>query len=152
MHYGLLSMDDTDVFGPVLHRLSFREAIKQRLLADYQVVVVGVDDPAYADYVDRGVLIQPKGVHASDARTLATQIEVLKSIRKYGLGRVLTFHGRVRAAEQFVSTLADAASTVPVKEAPTEKLWAAHVSGAMPSGDRDVLLRRVRDRSTMKCT
>ena len=34
-------MDDEAVFGPVLHRLSFGEAIERDLLSDYQVVVVG---------------------------------------------------------------------------------------------------------------
>ena len=41
------SMDDESVFGPVLHRLTFGEAIELDLLSDYQVVVVGVDDETY---------------------------------------------------------------------------------------------------------
>ena len=36
------SMDDEAKFGPVLHRLTFAQAIEQDLLSDYQVVVVGV--------------------------------------------------------------------------------------------------------------
>ena len=31
-------MDDESVFGPVLHRLTFGEAIERDLLSDYQVV------------------------------------------------------------------------------------------------------------------
>ena len=35
------------MFGPVLHRLTFGQAIELDLLSDYQVVVVGIDDPTY---------------------------------------------------------------------------------------------------------
>jgi predicted helicase len=38
-------MDDEEVFGPVLHTLSFHEAINRKLLTDYRVIVIGVDDP-----------------------------------------------------------------------------------------------------------
>ena len=38
------SMDDPEKFGPVLHRLTFGEAIERDLLSDYQVAVVAVDD------------------------------------------------------------------------------------------------------------
>jgi predicted helicase len=37
-------MDDESTFGPVLHRLTFGDAIERDLLSDYQVVVVGVDN------------------------------------------------------------------------------------------------------------
>ena len=39
-------MNDENKFGPVLHRLSFADAIKQELLTDYQVIVVGVTSDA----------------------------------------------------------------------------------------------------------
>ena len=45
------SMDDASLFGPVLHRLTFREAIDEELLADYRVVVVGVNEARYRDMV-----------------------------------------------------------------------------------------------------
>jgi len=44
------SMDDEAVFGPVLHSMSFREAIERDILSDYQVVVLGIDadmEPTY---------------------------------------------------------------------------------------------------------
>jgi predicted helicase len=36
----ITSMDDETVYGPVLHKLSFGEAIKQDLLSDYRVLIV----------------------------------------------------------------------------------------------------------------
>ena len=63
-------MDDEAVFGPVLHRLSFGEAIERDLLSDYQVVVVGVDDETYRAYAERGELVTRDGKKITDARTL----------------------------------------------------------------------------------
>ncbi len=38
----VIDMTDTRVYGPELHRLSFRDAVKQDMLSDYRVIVLGV--------------------------------------------------------------------------------------------------------------
>ncbi|WP_237232664.1 DEAD/DEAH box helicase [Rothia nasisuis] len=40
----LTSMDDEAMFGPVFHRIGFGEAVEQKLLTDYKVLVLGVDE------------------------------------------------------------------------------------------------------------
>jgi predicted helicase len=85
------SMDDEAVFGPVLHRLSFGEGIERDLLSDYQVVVVGVDDETYRAYADRGELVTRDGKRVTDARTLAGQIGLAKTMRKYKLRRIVSW-------------------------------------------------------------
>ena len=37
------SMDDESTYGPELHRLTFHEAVEQKLLADYKVLVLAVN-------------------------------------------------------------------------------------------------------------
>ena len=39
----IMDMDDKKLFGEVFHSFQFNQAIKENLLADYRVVVVGVD-------------------------------------------------------------------------------------------------------------
>ncbi|HEX2707664.1 MAG TPA: hypothetical protein VHM66_06605 [Solirubrobacterales bacterium] len=67
------SMDDEAVFGRVLHRLSFGEAIERDLLSDYQVVVVGADDETYRTYAERGEFVTRDGEAITGARTLPTK-------------------------------------------------------------------------------
>ena len=55
------SMDDEAVFGPVFHRLTFGQAIEQKLLADYRVVIVGIDNARYRRYAERGRLVTLQG-------------------------------------------------------------------------------------------
>jgi predicted helicase len=139
------SMDNDAVFGPVLHRLSFGEAIERDLLSDYQVVVVGVDDQTYRAYAERGEFITRDGARITDARTLAAQIGLAKTIRKYDLNRVISFHGRVKAAREFSAEVPDVIKWMPAGVRPAGTLWSNHVSGAMTSGHRDRLLLRFQD-------
>lgn len=44
----LSSMDDLDIFGPELHRLSFGDAVERGLLTDYKVIVLTVDEELVA--------------------------------------------------------------------------------------------------------
>jgi hypothetical protein len=138
-------MDDEAAFGPVLHRLSFGEAIERELLSDYQVVVVGVDDETYRTYAERGEFVTRDGKKITDARTLAGQIALAKTTRKYDLHRIVSFHGRVKAAREFSAEMPDVVGWMPPRARPAGALWSEHVSGAMTSGRRDRLLLRFRN-------
>ena len=139
------SMDDEPVFGPVLHRLTFGDAIARELLSNYQVVVVGVDDETYRAWAERGELVTRDGNKITDGRTLAGQIGLLKAARKYRLRRVISFHSRVKAARDFSADVADVIAWMPARVGPPAALWSEHVSGAMTSGQRDRLLVRFRN-------
>lgn len=140
------SMDDEGTFGPVLHGLSFGEAIERELLSDYQVVVVGVDDETYRTYAERGEFVTLDGRTTTDARTLAGQIGLAKTMRKYDLRRVISFHGRVEAAAGFSAEMPDVIAWMPPQTRPAAGVfWSDFVSGAMTSGHRDRLLLRFRN-------
>ncbi len=139
------SMDDQRVFGPVLHRLTFGEAIERDLLSDYQVVVVGVDNETYRAWAEHGEYVTRDGSTVTDARTLAGQIGLAKSMRKYRLRRIVCFLGRVKAAREFSAEMPNVIRWTPPRVRPSGELWSEHVSGAMTSGHRDRLLLRFRD-------
>ena len=106
-------MDDPAVFGPVLHRLSFREAIERDLLSDYRVVVIGVDDPGVGHAVGRRELVTLDGDRVVDAETLARQVALLRAVQTFGLKRVLTFHSRIATARGFAEGLQEIVDWVP---------------------------------------
>ena len=97
----IIGMDDLSMFGPVVHKLTFGEAINYSpdpLLTDYQVVVVGVDEPLIREWIFQGEMVSAGKDHLTDARTLAAQIAVLKSIKDYNLERVISFHSNINRA------------------------------------------------------
>jgi superfamily II DNA or RNA helicase len=143
--YEIASMNDEKHFGPEFHCLSFGDAIERDLLSDYQVVIVGVDDPTYRDYVERGTLVTRDGKEKRDARYLASQIALAKAMRDYDLRRTISFHSRVGWADDFASEFADVVAWMPEDERPSGDLWCDHVHGKMPSGQRDRRLKRLRE-------
>jgi superfamily II DNA or RNA helicase len=138
------SMDDEERFGPVLHRLTFAHAIEQGLLSDYQVVVVGVSDREARTLAERGAFVSADGESVTDARTLAREIGLLRSMAKYDLRRIVTFHSRVSFARRFASSLPQTTQWLPARRRPSGTLWAQHVSGEMTAGERDLRLRQLR--------
>jgi superfamily II DNA or RNA helicase len=142
------SMNNEAVFGSVLHRLTFGEAIKRDLLTDYQVAVVGVDDTTYRDWAERGRFVTIDGIKVTDARTLAGQIGLAKAMRRYDLRRTITFHSRVKRAREFARVLPQVIAWMPARQRPTGQLWCDYASGEMPAGQRTVLLQHLRQVDT----
>jgi superfamily II DNA or RNA helicase len=137
------SMDDPSKFGTVFHRLTFSEAINRDLLTDYQVAVVGVDNDTYREWADEGTLVTRDGKKITDARTLAGQIGLAKSMRKYDLHRTISFHSRVDRAREFVAEMPEVIAWMPASQRPKGALWARHASGEMSAGERHVLLQHL---------
>lgn len=82
----VLSMDDPAVFGRPAHTVTFGEAIDAGLLVDYQVLVIA----------DR-----------HDDRDPATRVPtaVVDAAERFGVRRLLSFHGRVAKAEAFAEAI-----------------------------------------------
>jgi predicted helicase len=96
----LLSMDDERVYGPVVHRLSFGDAIQKKLLCDYRVVVMSISDAEInAAICDRALLRSESGT--IDAESLAGHVAVGKAIKRFRLRKVITFHQRIASARMF---------------------------------------------------
>ena len=140
----LVSMDDRKVFGPVFHELKFSDAIRLKLLTDYRVEIIGVDDPMYRQYAEQGVFVTMDGETVTDARTLTSHIAVAKAVKKYDLRRIITFHGRVSRAREFADQFPQFIRWMPKADIPSGQIWTELISGDMPSSQRNVILDRLR--------
>ena len=139
----IVSMDDDHLFGRVLHDLSFGEAIARDLLSDYQVSIVIVNNQPVQDLIDRRKFVDWPSGPSTDARTLGAQIGLAKAVRRFGLSKVVTFHSRVNLAAGFAHSFPALVRWIPRSTRPHGPLWCEHVSGAMPGGQRDRLLRQL---------
>lgn len=140
----ITSMDDEHIYGPVLHKLSFGEAIKQDLLSDYRVLIVGVTDPQVQDLIDRRELVSINDEVTTDARTLAAHIGLAKATKDYNLKRTISFHSRIKTADQFARDHAKILEWLPESHKPSGETWTGTISGAMNTGDRRKLLTQLR--------
>jgi hypothetical protein len=139
------SMDDREKFGEVFHKLGFSQAIERKLLTDYQVAVIGVDDATYREWAERGTFVTLDGKTPVSARTLAGQIGLAKAMRKYDLRRTISFHSYVIRAREFAASMEKVIAWMPPRQRPTGNLWARYASGDMDAGKRSRLMHRLAD-------
>lgn len=144
MGVDIADMSNELFFGKEFHNLTFPQAIDKDLLTDYRVVIVGVDKPMIADWIDRRQLVRTDKNEATDAKTLASQIGLIKAIKDYDLKRMISFHSRVKKAELFASELHDAIDVVSELHRPEGKLYSDYVSGEMVSSKRKLKLSKLK--------
>ena len=80
------------------------------------------------------------------ATRVAAQIGLAKAMRKYDLRRLITFHSSVAKAERFVDatqpdSLPGVIPHLTRSTRPSGTLWAKHISGHTPAGQRATLLK-----------
>jgi superfamily II DNA or RNA helicase len=129
----IVGMDNEEVFGQQLYTLNFGEAIKRGLLTDYRVVIVGVDSPMIASYIENREFVKTESGIENDAETLAAQVALLKAMKDFDLHRMISFHSRVNRAEGFAKDLIDVAQWLDAKHRPSGELKTDFVSGEMPT-------------------
>ena len=101
MDFEIASMDDHSVFGDIFYQLKFSEAMKRNLLSDYQVIVIGVDDEMINKQIIRRELLTTEKGKSLDAESLANNFAIYKSIKDYNLKKIITFHSRIKNANEF---------------------------------------------------
>lgn len=144
----IFSMDDEQIYGPVLHKLSFGHAIQppdgsEPLLTDYQVVIVGVDNPRYSSMIDERTLVQTETKIKSDAQSFASHIALAKAIKDYDLRKIISFHSRVKTAENFARTMPEVVNWMPEDSRPEGELLTNSVKGEMSTYDRNKRLKEL---------
>ena len=142
------SMDDPQVFGVVLHQLKFSEAIELKLLSDYRVVIVGVEDPRVQERIQNRALLKTSNGIQLDAETLAKHLALVKAIKQYDLHRVISFHSRVAGAKSFAQDHTEVLEWMLPKDRPSGTTITDFVSGDMNSGDRNTKINRLRNLAT----
>lgn len=131
------SMDRPEVYGPVVHTLSFAEAARRGIICDYKVVISVVTSAM----VDDHALRHGETIVAGDAvkaRQVALQIALQKAVEKYGVSRIFTFHGSVKAARSFTSEDGEGIR----QHLPDFNTL--HVSGEMPTARREEQMKAFR--------
>jgi superfamily II DNA or RNA helicase len=166
----VVGMDNATLFGEVLYALPFGKAIEAKLLTDYRVVIIGVDDPTIAQWIAKRELVslspprplgegwgegafhnqigQPTPTRETDSESLAAQIGLLKAIKDYDLKRIISFHSRVKRAEDFTSDMQNTVAWISDEHRPSGTLRTDFVSGNMSANRRKIKLDQLKALST----
>lgn len=144
-HVPVVGMDDEEVFGPVLYRYPFSQAIQDGYLDDYRLAVIGVttaDTLALLRHLPAEAALGPA---LPALRTAAVHAVLARAARQFDLRRVLAFCPLVSEARDFAHTLPRTLAALPEEMTPHRPLHAAHVHGAMSTAQRLHHLARLAD-------
>ncbi|MFF1917027.1 Helicase associated domain protein [Streptomyces sp. NPDC058239] len=134
------SMDDIELYGPVLYELGLMESIERGILASFEVDVLEIRDPE-APGPDASVEEQ------RGRRLAALQAALLKHADTTGVRSLMTFHSRTLDAMAFARALPETAAelheTDPV--AYPKRVGAEWLCGEHPAAHRRVVLDRFAD-------
>ena len=141
----LACMDEVSQFGEIFHQLNFSEAIERELLSDYQVVIVGVDDPTVHKRIEDRLILNTGGEFDIDAETLASHIALAKSMKDYNLSRLITFHSRVKSARKFSEEHPAILKWMDESSKSSKKVISSYVSGEMNAKSRNLEIDKLRN-------
>ncbi|MDP1683094.1 MAG: Helicase associated domain protein, partial [Burkholderiales bacterium] len=115
-----------------------------KLLTDYRVVIIGVDDPTIAQWIAKRELVSTGTGIETDSESLAAQIGLLKAIKDYDLKRIISFHSRVNRAEAFTTDISQIMAWIGDEHRPSGTLRTDFVSGNMPANKRKIKLDQLK--------
>ena len=141
----IYGMDDEEVFGPVFYSYSFGQAITEGWLSDYQVAIVGVDDPTVMQYIQDRKLQRLSSGEIVNSEELAGIIGVLKATADYDLRRIISFHSRVKAAKDFAQDYLEILKEIDPSKTPSGTFGADYVDGTMPAYTRKRKIQNLKD-------
>ena len=90
-------MNDPNIFGYEFHRMTFRDAIEEKILVDYKIVAIGVNSDQMKEYIEQRRFVDDK----LSIDELANNYALEHVMKKYNANHGLTFHSRVKLAEEF---------------------------------------------------
>jgi predicted helicase len=99
----VLSMDDVAMYGEQFHLLTCKAAVEQKIICDYEILIMVVSQAEIADLVRRNKLVNTgvDGLDEAQAMRLATGIALKKTYRDRNVRHAISFHSSILKAAQF---------------------------------------------------
>lgn len=97
----LCSMDDVSQYGRQVYRLSFAEAVRNKIICGYKVIVSVITKTEIDNYALQIGVTEIDGRNES-SKIIAAQIALKKVIETKGVSKIFTFHSTVSDAKRFV--------------------------------------------------
>jgi superfamily II DNA or RNA helicase len=92
----LCDMSNPEIYGEESHRLSFGDAINQKILVDYKIIGIGVNDKQVKKFID-----ERNYIGNLTAEDIAHNYALNLVMNKYNASHCLSFHSLVAGARTF---------------------------------------------------
>lgn len=128
-----VSMSDETVYGRVSYRLSFSAAVAAGIIVPYKVIIsVSLNKDLDHDALRAGSTLVRR--NEIQSKWVANQIALKRAIKKTSASKIITFHSRVKLAEEFAGAGAQGISEH------VKGFDMFHVNGGQSAADRKAAL------------
>ncbi len=145
------SMDDKSKFGEVLHKLNFSKAIKEGILSDYQVSIIGVDNYEIHQKIIQRELISTNGEYIFDSESLGTYIAMIKAVKNFKLTKLISFHNRIKHAETFSINFPFVSNLFNDSFGDKLSITSDYIAGKMNSTEKEEKLQKLKSGDEKEC-
>src|SRR5258705_378549 len=135
----ILSMDNEKHYGARFFQLSFKEAIKQKIITDYKILTMTVSDSRIRALIDENRILNlnSRDLDEAEAQSIAAGIALKRIYKRHGVKHAISFHRSIRGADRFREQQ-DALNRMSSLGPKTTNL---HISSKKTAGERSDLLR-----------
>ena len=139
----VLSMNNERDYGKCFFEMSYKEAIRQRIISDYKILTVTVSDERIRQLIaDNRILdLNVRHLDEADAQSAAAGIALKRVFKGHRVKHAISFHRSIRAADRFREQQ-DALNGLGSLGPKTANL---HISSKKTAGERSDLLRQLVD-------
>jgi superfamily II DNA or RNA helicase len=128
-----VSMSDEKVYGRVSYRLSFSAAVAAKIIVPYKVIIsISLNKDLDEEVLRTGSTLVRR--NQIQAKWVANQIALKRAIKKTSASKIITFHSRVKLAEEFTGVGAQGISEH------VKGFDLFHVNGGQSAADRKAAL------------
>jgi superfamily II DNA or RNA helicase len=136
--FKVISMDDESIYGPKAHSLTFGSAANQGIICNYKVIISLIDKNQVDDFaLKNGITLVENDKIGT--RWVASQIALQQAIEKVNASKIITFHSRVKLAQEFSSETSHGIKRY------LKDFKVMHVNGEQRSNERTDLIRQFKD-------
>ncbi len=148
----LCSMDDIDLFGEVLHEITFSEAVSQGLLTDYKVIVLAVDEEVVSASVQKRLSDEHTELDLDDATKIIgcyralTKLDLQDDLRadKNPMRRAVAFCKDIKSSklivDEFAPVVEEYLKEMGADDEAALHCIADHVDGTFNAKEREKLI------------
>ncbi len=98
----VLSMDDETIYGKRFYQLTFKKAINEKIITDYKIITVIVNDSELQELINKNRFLSDKKIDLeAEAQMLTTAIALKKAIHQFDLRHTVSFHKSISASIEF---------------------------------------------------
>src|SRR5262249_47261486 len=102
-HKDALSMESERDYGKRFSQLSFKQAIKDKIIADYKILTLTASDRRIKNLIDENRILDlnSRDLDEAEAQSLASGMAIKRIYKKHGIKHAISFHRSILAAKGF---------------------------------------------------